>query len=101
MQVAQAVARGVVFELCYSELLQDQSSRRWQINNAQQLTRASRGRGIIISSRARRPLETRDALDVANMGFLFGLDPSAAQVRPTILVCCTKLSCHRQLSRPM
>jgi len=77
--VAKAVARGVVFEICYAEALQDATARRQQISNGQQLVRASRGKGIILSSRARNRMETRNADDVVNLGFLFGLDACAAR----------------------
>ena len=78
--VAAAVARGIVFELCYCDSLQDATARRMQISNGQQLVRAAQSRGIIISSRARSPIETRNAYDVANLGFLFGLNATAARV---------------------
>eukprot|EP00656_Telonema_subtile_P020917 TRINITY_DN21970_c0_g2_i1.p1 TRINITY_DN21970_c0_g2~~TRINITY_DN21970_c0_g2_i1.p1 ORF type:complete len:256 (+),score=39.21 TRINITY_DN21970_c0_g2_i1:58-825(+) len=84
--VATAVARGVVFEICYAESLQDASARRYQISNGQQLVRAARGRGILLSSRARHSMETRNAHDVVNLGFLFGLDQSAARAAVSVTV---------------
>lgn len=77
--VTQAAANGIVFEICYAEMLQNPAARRQQISNAQQLARALRGRNVILSSQARRPLEIRAVGDVVNLGFLFGFDQSAAQ----------------------
>lgn len=71
-----ALQRGVKFEICYAPgvLATDGGlSRRNLISNATQLIRATRGRGIIISSEARRALACRGPWDVVNLAAVWGL----------------------------
>lgn len=77
--VAQAVQRGVHFEITYSAALRDSTARRNLISNALLLVRATRGRNLLLSSEARRAIDARSAHDVANLGSLFGLSASAAR----------------------
>jgi len=76
---AQAVERGIHFEITYSAALRDSTARRNLISNALLLVRATRGRNLLISIEARRAIDARSAYDVANLGSLFGLDASAAR----------------------
>ena len=73
--VAAAVQRGVRFEICYAAgiLAQDSAARRNLISNATQLIRASKGRGIIISSEATKALACRGPWDVVNLAVVWGL----------------------------
>lgn len=73
--VAAAIARGVRFELCYAPgvLATDSAARRNVISNATQLIRATRGRGIIISSEAKRAVGIRGPWDVINLAAVWGL----------------------------
>lgn len=74
--LAVALQRGVKIEICYGPgvLSHDGgTSRRNLISNATQLIRATRGRGIIVSSEARRALACRGPADVINMAVLWGL----------------------------
>ena len=74
--LAVALQRGIKFEICYGPgvLSSDGgASRRNLISNATQLIRATRGRGIIMSSEARRALACRGPADVINMAVLWGL----------------------------
>lgn len=71
-----AVARGVRFEVCYAQALSptaDPRARAAFIANVTALTRATRGRGILISSEARDALTLRAPADVANLLSLWGL----------------------------
>lgn len=74
-----AVARGVRFEICYGQVLGaagrpvDARSRANFIANMTQLVRATRGRGIIISSEATTPLGLRPPADVVNLLSVWGL----------------------------
>ena len=71
-----ALQRGIKFEICYASgvLLTDGGlARRNLISNATQLIRATRGRGIIISSEARRALGCRGPWDVVNLAAVWGL----------------------------
>lgn len=77
--VAAAIARGVHFEISYAPALRDSASRRNIVSNAQQLLRLTRGRNIILSSGALRPMEVRGAHDVANLGIsLLGMPHDCA-----------------------
>ncbi|KAK9450384.1 RNase P subunit p30-domain-containing protein [Limtongia smithiae] len=69
-----AVARGIKFEICYSSATkpQDNNVRRHLIANAASLFRATRGKGIVISSGARSALECRGPYDITNLTTLWG-----------------------------
>lgn len=73
--VAAAIARGIRFEICYSPGVTGSGldARRNLIANAMALIRATRGRGIIISSEAKRTLGVRAPMDVVNLACVWGL----------------------------
>jgi ribonuclease P/MRP protein subunit RPP1 len=69
-----AVARGVRFEISYAQVLAaDQRGRANFIGNATELIRATRGRGIVISSEATGALTLRAPADVINLLSVWGL----------------------------
>lgn len=69
-----AVSRGVRFEICYSQFLAaDARGRASFIGNATGLIRATRGRGIIISSEAKNALSLRAPADIVNLLNVWGL----------------------------
>ena len=71
-----ALARGLKIEICYSGGAlggQDANARRNLIGNATSLIRATRGRGIVISSEARRALGVRGPWDVINFAAIWGM----------------------------
>ena len=71
-----ALQRGIKFEICYAAgvLANDGGlARRNLISNATQLIRATRGRGIIISSEAKTALACRGPSDVINLAAVWGL----------------------------
>ena len=73
--LSTALQRGVKFEICYAPgiLASDSSARRNLISNATQLIRATRGRGIVISSEAKRAAGCRGPWDVINLAAVWGL----------------------------
>lgn len=72
--VAEAVKSGKRFEICYAQALQgDAQARRNLIQNATQLIRACRGRGVVISGAARAAVACRGPWDVVNLGTVWGL----------------------------
>ena len=73
--LAAAIARGLRFEICYGPGVtgSGMEARRNLIGNAMALIRATRGRGIIISSEARRALAIRAPADVINLACVWGL----------------------------
>lgn len=80
--VASALQRGIRLEICYSPGVSPPSSsggnssndaRRNLIANAGSLIRATRGRGILLSSEARNVLGVRGPYDVMNLAQVWGL----------------------------
>jgi ribonuclease P/MRP protein subunit RPP1 len=67
------VSRGVAIEICYSAGLGDTAARRNIISNATGLIRATRGRGVLVSSEARRAADVRGPFDVINLATFWGL----------------------------
>ncbi|KAK4100680.1 PHP domain-like protein [Parathielavia hyrcaniae] len=76
-----AVQRGVRFEICYSQGLGSNNGvdaarqRANFIGNVQALVRATKGRGVVISSEARGALGLRGPADVVNLLAVWGLGP--------------------------
>ncbi|NP_001135032.1 ribonuclease P protein subunit p30 [Salmo salar] len=52
---------------------QPSTMRRYTIANAISLTETCKGKNLIVTSGAERPLELRGPYDIANLGLLFGL----------------------------
>lgn len=74
--VSSALQRGIRFEICYSPAIQasgNSDARRNLISGATQLIRATRGRGIILSSEAKNALAVRGPHDVINLAQIWGL----------------------------
>ncbi|KAF3006182.1 hypothetical protein E8E14_009245 [Neopestalotiopsis sp. 37M] len=72
--VMAAVRRGMRFEICYAQALSaDARGRAALIGNVMQLARATRGRGIVVSSEARSAMELRAPADVVNLLAVWGL----------------------------
>jgi len=73
--MAAALQRGIRFEMCYSGGVMGATTeaRRNLISGATALIRATRGRGIIISSEAKSGLELRGPWDVVNLAAVWGL----------------------------
>ncbi|EDO42157.1 predicted protein [Nematostella vectensis] len=78
-QVRQAIDRGVSFEITYGPMIRDNTQRRYVISNAADIIRATKGRGVIMSSGADGPLDLRGPYDVANLGELLGLKQEKAK----------------------
>ena len=70
--VLSSIKQGVFFELRYSGALQSSTRRQYFISNTAALLRASRGRGVILSSGASNPLELRGHHDLANLVLVCG-----------------------------
>uniref|UniRef100_F7GAN6 Uncharacterized protein n=1 Tax=Monodelphis domestica TaxID=13616 RepID=F7GAN6_MONDO len=67
------------FDLTYSSAIKDSTMRRYTISNALSLMQICKGKNVIVSSGAERPLERRGLYDIANLGLLFGLSESDAK----------------------
>ncbi|XP_029465710.1 ribonuclease P protein subunit p30 isoform X2 [Rhinatrema bivittatum] len=74
-----ALERGIFFELVYTPAIKDSTMRRYTISNALSLMQICKGKNVIISSSAERPLELRGPYDVATLGLLFGLSEADAK----------------------
>ena len=72
--LSEAIKLGKRFELCYSQGVSgDANARRNLISNATQLIRATRGRGLIISSEAKSAVGCRGPWDAINLANIWGL----------------------------
>ena len=65
--------KGVLFEICYRDLLSSQSIRINTIANARLLIEKCKGKNLLFSSGAKYKLDFRSPVDVSNLGELFGL----------------------------
>ncbi|KAH6701621.1 hypothetical protein VD0002_g8327 [Verticillium dahliae] len=74
-----AVARGLRFEICYAHALRAgggpdaAQARAAFVANFQALARATRGRGLVVSSAAQSALQLRGPADVVNLLAVWGL----------------------------
>ena len=71
--IGEALRRGVRFEVNYAAALRDAGKRRNLFGNMTMLIRATRGKGIVLSSESSDPFEYRSAADICNMAFTLGL----------------------------
>ncbi|KAL2802603.1 RNase P subunit p30-domain-containing protein [Aspergillus granulosus] len=73
--LSAAIARGIRLEICYGPGVTGSGldARRNLIGNAMSLIRATRGRGLIVSSEARKALGVRAPFDVINLACVWGL----------------------------
>ncbi|KAJ7546548.1 hypothetical protein O6H91_08G044000 [Diphasiastrum complanatum] len=71
--IKAAIERGIYFEISYGAALMDIKARRELFTNIKILIGWTRGRNIVVSSRAKRALELRGPNDVANLASMFGL----------------------------
>lgn len=72
--LSEAIKSGKKFEISYAQgVMGDSGMRRNLISNATQLIRASRGRGLIISSEARTAVGCRGPWDAINLAAIWGL----------------------------
>ena len=79
--VMAAVARGARFEVCYAQALAAAAGSRPRalfVANLVALVRASRGRGLLVSSEAPGPRFIRGPADVVNLLAVWGLAPDRA-----------------------
>jgi ribonuclease P/MRP protein subunit RPP1 len=75
-----ALARGVKFELCYaSGASSDAEKRRNTWQNAANIVRATRGRGILVSSGAESAIGCRGPWDAVNLAMIWGLKQDVAK----------------------
>lgn len=72
-----AVHRGVYFEVCYGQMTscQDPRARSVWVANVIELLRATRGRGIVLSSEGKGGGALRAPADVVNLLAVWGLGP--------------------------
>ena len=73
--LSAAMQRGLRIEICYAQGISshDAMARRNLISNATSLIRATRSRGLIMSSEASRALACRGPWDVINLAAVWGL----------------------------
>ncbi|KAJ1919559.1 RNA-binding RNA processing protein rpp1 [Mycoemilia scoparia] len=77
--VMQGVESGYSFEISYSGMINDTSVRRQWISNTSSLVRATRGRGLVISSGSSAAFDLRPPYDLTNLGTITGMNPSLSK----------------------
>ncbi|XP_028651290.1 ribonuclease P protein subunit p30 [Erpetoichthys calabaricus] len=77
--VSGAIERGIFFEIIYSHATKDSTMRRYTISNSLSLMQICKGKNVVLSSGAEKPLELRGPYDIANLGLLFGLSEGDAK----------------------
>ncbi|CAG8674574.1 2496_t:CDS:2, partial [Ambispora leptoticha] len=92
--LGKAIERGIYFEICYAPAIQDSTSRRHLISNAQNLVRVTRGKNIIISSGAQKAMELRGPYDIVNLGTIMGMNQEVSKD-------CISTNCRALLYRAM
>lgn len=103
--LGSATSRGVYLEICYSAGLHDTNSRRNLLSNAASVVRATRGRGIIISSEASSALGLRGPYDLVNLATFWGLSQERGRAtlsenpRKVLVKAETRRSIHKGVLR--
>ncbi|XP_077992811.1 ribonuclease P protein subunit p30-like [Glandiceps talaboti] len=95
--VKAAIERGVHFEITYAAAIRDSTARRNIISNALRLQFMCKGKNIILSSDAENAMELRGPYDIANLGFLFGLNE--AQSKDAVSMNCRSVLLHAETRR--
>jgi len=73
VNVLQFLQRGGCFEIEFAGALKDATKKRFLFANTGQLLHATRGKGILLSSAAKEPMEMRSPHDLANFAAVLGL----------------------------
>jgi len=74
-----AINRGIFLEICYSQAINDDPGKRRNfISNVLSIVRATKGRGLIISSEAKDVLGVRPMSDMVNLLGVWGLNRERA-----------------------
>ncbi|XP_061562200.1 ribonuclease P protein subunit p30 isoform X1 [Phycodurus eques] len=89
-----AVARGLVFEVSYASAIRDATMRRYTIANAVSLMQACKGKNVLLSSAAAKPLELRGPYDIINLCSLIGL--SDLDAKRSVSCVCRSLLLHAE-----
>lgn len=95
--VSVAVERGLVFEVSYAAAIRDSTMRRYTISNAVCLMESCKGKNVILSSAAEKPLELRGPYDITNLGLLFGL--SDRDAKEAVSSTCRSVLLHAETRR--
>jgi ribonuclease P/MRP protein subunit RPP1 len=74
-----AVNRGIFFEICYAQIVDADANKRTNfISNVMAIVRATKGRGLVLSSEAKGVLGLRGVADVVNLLGVWGLSRERA-----------------------
>ncbi|XP_061666619.1 ribonuclease P protein subunit p30 isoform X2 [Syngnathoides biaculeatus] len=89
-----ALARGLAFEVSFASAIRDATLRRYTIANAVSLMEACKGKNVLLSSGAEKPLELRGPYDIINLCSLIGLSDSDA--KRSVSCVCRSLLLHAE-----
>ncbi|KAI8340743.1 RNase P subunit p30-domain-containing protein [Chlamydoabsidia padenii] len=74
-----AINRGIFFEICYTEAIQDPQRRSVFFSNVNKLIQHTRGHNLILSSGALRALEIKRPSDIRMLALMFGMTEVQAE----------------------
>ncbi|KAG8713576.1 hypothetical protein FRC08_013081 [Ceratobasidium sp. 394] len=78
--VRTAIRNGAVFEISYSgALVSDESARRNWWAGAREVTRATKGKGLLLTGGGQKIADLRAPLDAINLATILGLDQNTAR----------------------
>jgi len=77
-QVTEAIKKGIMFELSYSQAIEDMSIRRMVFSNAITIMNATKFKNIIITSKCADNFHHRSPFDVMNIFRVLGMPKDAA-----------------------
>ncbi|XP_074643091.1 ribonuclease P protein subunit p30-like [Tubulanus polymorphus] len=95
--VKLAVERGIHFEISYSPMITDSSSRQQVLSNALELNKVCKGKNIIISSQSEKFMGVRSYYDVKNLCCLFGM--SEKEAKDALTVNCAAVLKHAAMRK--
>jgi len=76
--VTEAIKKGIMFEINYSQAIEDPSSRRMVFSNAISIMHSTKDKGIIISSGGEDPFFHRSPHDIINLSTVLGISKDQA-----------------------
>jgi ribonuclease P/MRP protein subunit RPP1 len=76
----ECVQKNMFFELCYAPMIRDATARRRTITQGHVYHAVGKSRHVVLSGEAASAIELRGPLDVANLGYLLGLNENECKL---------------------
>ncbi|KAL4435844.1 hypothetical protein ABPG74_015812 [Tetrahymena malaccensis] len=71
--IQEAVRKGISFEICYSEAIEDPAKKRTVLANCINIVKMTKGKNVIFSSSCSSDFDHRSPFDIIMLGTLIGL----------------------------